>query len=107
MAWFLVVVAGLFETGFAILLKQSHMFTRPWPTAGFVACGAVSFLLLNLALKQLEIGPAYAIWTGLGAAGTAMVGMWLLGESVSLLKIVSLALVITGVIGLCLEGVTA
>lgn len=106
MAWFLVVIAGLFETGFAVLLKQSEGFTRLWPTVGFLACGAMSFWLLTVALKRLEVGPAYAVWTGLGAAGAAVVGMALLGESTSALKLVSLGLVISGVIGLCLSGVT-
>ncbi|HVB42529.1 MAG TPA: multidrug efflux SMR transporter [Streptosporangiaceae bacterium] len=106
MAWFLVVVAGLFETGFAILLKQSAQFTRVWPTVGFAACALISFGLLNLALKHLEIGPAYAVWTGIGAAGAAVVGIMLLGESTSALKFVSIGLVLAGVIGLNLSGVT-
>ena len=99
MAWFLIVAAGLFETGFAVLLKQSHRFTQPWPTVGFAACALISFALLNAALGRLEVGPAYATWTGIGAAGTAVVGIALLGESTSPLKIASLALVVAGVIG--------
>lgn len=106
MAWFMIVVAGLFETGFAVLLKQSHGMTRLWPTVGFASCALVSFALLTIALRQLEVGPAYAAWTGLGAAGTAVVGMALLGEDVSALKLVSIVLVLTGVIGLNLAGVT-
>lgn len=106
MAWFLIVAAGLFETGFAVLLKQSHGFTQLWPTVGFAACALISFALLNMALGRLEVGPAYATWTGIGAAGTALVGITMLGESASLLKIASLALVVTGVIGLSLAGVT-
>jgi quaternary ammonium compound-resistance protein SugE len=106
MAWFMVVVAGLFETGFAVLLKQSHGITRLWPTVGFAACALVSFGLLTMALKKLEVGPAYAAWTGLGAAGTAIVGMWALGESASPLKLVSIGLILAGVIGLNLSGVT-
>jgi quaternary ammonium compound-resistance protein SugE len=105
MAWFLIVVAGLFETGFAILLKQSAGFTRILPTAGFAACALISFALLSMALKQLEVGPAYAVWTGIGAAGTAVVGMIVLAESVSTLKLVSIGLVLVGVIGLNLAGV--
>jgi quaternary ammonium compound-resistance protein SugE len=96
----------MFETGFAVLLKQSHGFTHLWPTVGFAACALVSFALLNVALEGLEVGPAYATWTGIGAAGTAVVGIAVLGESVSPLKIASLALVVTGVIGLSLAGVT-
>ena len=106
MAWLMVVVAGLFETGFAVLLKQSDGITRLWPTVGFAACALVSFALLTMALKKLEVGPAYAVWTGLGAAGTALVGIWVLGESVSMVKLVSIGLILVGVIGLNLSGVT-
>jgi quaternary ammonium compound-resistance protein SugE len=105
-AWVLIVAAGLFETGFAVLLKQSHGFSQLWPTVGFAACALISFALLTTALKRLEVGPAYATWTGIGAAGTAVVGIALLGESASPLKIASLALVVTGVIGLSLAGVS-
>ncbi|HET9898852.1 MAG TPA: multidrug efflux SMR transporter [Streptosporangiaceae bacterium] len=106
MAWFLIVTAGIFETGFAILLKQSHGFTQLWPTVGFAVCALISFGLLTLALKRLEVGPAYAAWTGIGAAGTAAVGIIALGESASMIKIVSIVLVMVGVIGLNLAGVT-
>ena len=106
MTWFLIVIAGLFETGFAVLLKKSGHFTQLWPTAGFVACALISFGLLSLAVRRLEVGPAYAAWTGIGAVGTAAVGMMLLGESVSALKIVSIGLVLAGVVGLNLSGVT-
>lgn len=107
MAWLLVIVAGLFETGFAVLLKQSHQITRLWPTVGFAACALVSFGMLTVALRKLEVGPTYAVWTGLGAAGTAVVGVWALGESVSPLKPASIGLILAGVIGLNLSGVTA
>jgi quaternary ammonium compound-resistance protein SugE len=106
MAWLLVIIAGIFETGFAVLLKQSHGITRFWPTAGFAACALVSFGLLTYALRSLPVGPAYAAWTGLGAAGTAIVGMAALGEEISAAKIVSIALILGGVIGLNLSGVT-
>jgi len=105
-AWFLILAAGMFETGFAVLLKQSHGFSQLWPTVGFATCALVSFTLLTIALKRLEVGPAYATWTGIGAAGTAVVGIAALGESASPLKIASLALVVTGVIGLSLAGVS-
>ena len=104
MAWFLVVVAGLLETGFAVCLKQSHGFTRIWPTVGFCLFALGSFGLLTLALRNLHVGPAYAVWTGIGAAGTVLVGMIWLGEAVTVLKIASVALVIAGVIGLQLSG---
>jgi quaternary ammonium compound-resistance protein SugE len=106
MAWLLIVVAGLFETGFAILLKQSANFTRLWPTVGFAACALISFGLLTRALGRLGVGPAYAVWTGIGAAGTAAIGILVLGESVSTLKLVSIGLVLAGVVGLNLSGVT-
>ena len=106
MAWLLIVAAGIFETGFAVLLKQSHGFTHFWPTVGFALCALVSFALLNVALERLEVGPAYATWTGIGAAGTAIVGIVVLGESASVLKVASIALVVIGVIGLSLAGVT-
>ena len=106
MAWFLILIAGFFETGFAVLLKQSQHFTRWWPTAGFAACALISFGLLSVAIDRLEAGPAYAVWTGIGAAGTAVVGMAALGESVSVLKLVSIGLVLAGVAGLNLSGVT-
>ena len=105
MAWVLIVAAGIFETGFAILLKLSNHFTRLWPTAGFAVCALISFGLLSIAVTKLEIGPAYAVWTGIGAAGTAAVGILALGESTSLLKLVSIGLVVVGVIGLNLAGV--
>src|SRR3974390_3343555 len=106
MAWFIVIVAGLFEMGFAVLLKQSNGITRLWPTVGFSLCALISFGLLTYALKKLEVGPAYAVWTGIGAAGTALIGMWALGESTSLVKLISIGLILAGVIGLNLSGVT-
>ena len=106
MAWALVCVAALFETGFAVMLKLSHGITRLWPTVGFAACALISFALLTIALKKLEVGSAYAVWTGLGAAGTAVVGMAWLGDSISTLKLVSIGLILAGVVGLNLSGVT-
>jgi quaternary ammonium compound-resistance protein SugE len=104
MAWFLVVVAGVFETGFAVCLKLSHGFTRLWPTIAFCTFALGSFGLLTLSLKKLDVGPAYAVWTGIGAAGTAIYGMAFLGDLVSALKLVSISLVIVGVIGLQISG---
>jgi quaternary ammonium compound-resistance protein SugE len=104
MAWFLVVVAGLLETGFAVCLKQSHGLTKIAPTIMFAVFALASFGLLTLALRQLHVGPAYAVWTGIGAAGTVLFGMIWLGESVTVLKITSVVLVIAGVIGLQLSG---
>jgi quaternary ammonium compound-resistance protein SugE len=106
MAWLLIVIAGVFETGFAVLLKQSAQFTRLWPTVGFAVCALISFGLLSLAVGRLEVGPAYALWTGIGAAGTAAVGILALGESASVMKLVSIGLIVAGVVGLNLSGVT-
>jgi quaternary ammonium compound-resistance protein SugE len=105
MAWLTIVVAGLFETGFAVSLKLSHGMTRLWPTVSFAACALTSFALLTVALRRLEVGPAYAVWTGIGAAGTAVVGM-ILGDAVSALKLVSIGLILAGVVGLNLSGVS-
>ncbi|WP_127358994.1 DMT family transporter [Actinacidiphila soli] len=104
MAWLLVVVAGILETGFAVCLKLSHGFTRLWPTVAFCLFAVGSFGLLTLSLRKLDVGPAYAVWTGIGAAGTAIYGMAFLGDIVSTLKLVSISLVILGVIGLQLSG---
>ncbi len=106
MAWLIVITAGIFETGFAVFLKMSHGLTKLWPTAGFAVCALISFGLLTVALKHLEVGAAYAVWTGIGATGTALVGMALLGDPVSTIKMVSIGLILSGVIGLNLSGVT-
>ncbi len=106
MAWLTVVVAGLFETGFAVALKLSHGMTRLWPTVTFAVCALLSFSLLTTALRELEVGSAYAVWTGIGAVGTAAAGVMFLGETASTMKLVSIGLVLAGVIGLNLSGVT-
>jgi quaternary ammonium compound-resistance protein SugE len=106
MAWAVLVAAGLFETAFAVLLKLSEGLSRLWPTVGFAAAALISFGLLTLALRDLDVGPAYAVWTGIGAAGAAIVGMVWLGDPVSAVKLVSIGLVLAGVIGLNLSGVT-
>jgi quaternary ammonium compound-resistance protein SugE len=104
MAWLMVVLAGLLETGFAVNLKLSHGFTRLVPTISFAAFALASFGLLTLSLKHLPVGSAYAIWTGIGAAGTAIYGMIWLNEPTSTLKLVSISLVIAGAVGLQLSG---
>ena len=104
MAWLLVVLAGLLETGFAVCLKQSHGFSRLWPTIGFALFALSSFGMLTLALRRLDVGPAYAVWTGIGASGTVIYGMLFLGETTSALKIISVILIIGGVIGLNVAG---
>ena len=106
MAWVALVAAGLFETGFAVFLKLSNGLRELWPTVGFAASALTSFGLLTVALHELEVGPAYAVWTGIGAAGAATVGMLFLGDAVSTMKLVSIALILAGVVGLNLSGVT-
>ena len=106
MAWLTILAAGLFETGFAVALKLSHGMTRLWPTVIFAMCALLSFTLLTTALRELEVGAAYAVWTGIGAVGAATIGMIFLGDTVSTLKLVSIGMVLAGVIGLNLSGVT-
>lgn len=100
MNWFILVVAGLFEIGWAIGLKYSEGYTRLWPTVGTVICLAASFFLLGLAMKSLPVGTAYAVWVGIGAAGTAILGIILFNESTELLKLASLGLICVGIVGL-------
>ncbi|MEV4615433.1 multidrug efflux SMR transporter [Kitasatospora sp. NPDC049258] len=104
MPWAMVILAGLLETGFAVNLKLSHGFTKLWPTVAFCAFALGSFGLLTLSLKYLPVGSAYAVWTGIGAAGTAVYGMVFLDESSSTLKLISISLVIAGVVGLQISG---
>lgn len=99
-SWVLLVIAGLFEVAWAICLKFSEGFTRPGYVAGTVAALAASMVLLGLAARQLPIGTAYAVWTGIGAFGTAVLGMALLGESAAAVRLVCLALILTGIVGL-------
>ncbi len=104
MTWAMVIVAGFFEVGMALCLKESKGFTQLWPSIGMVVFGAISFILLNLALKNLPVGTAYAVWTGIGAAGTAILGIVLLGESAAVVRLLSIGLIVAGVIGLQLSG---
>lgn len=100
----LLVIAGLFETAWAIGLKYSQGFTRPWPTLGTLLALAVSMVLLGLAARTLPIGTAYAVWTGIGALGTAVLGIVLFGESADFLRIACLALIVAGILGLKLAA---
>ncbi len=104
MAWLYLIVAGLLETVFAVSLKQSQGFTRLWPSLVFLAASRGSFYLLSQAVRTLPIGTAYAVWTGIGAAGTAIVGIVLLGEPRDLLRLLAIALIVLGVVGLQLAG---
>ena len=100
MAWTLLFVAGLLEICWAIGLKYSEGFTRLGPTVGTVLAMAASFVCLAQALKTIPVGTGYAVWTGIGAAGTAVLGMVLFSESTSTIKVVSLMCIILGIIGL-------
>ncbi|GAA2877998.1 DMT family transporter [Nonomuraea rubra] len=100
MAWIVLVLAGLFEVTMALSLKLSNGFTHLWWTLSFLATAVLSFGLLSYALRTLEVGTAYAVWTGVGAAGTALLGMIAMGDEVSPARLVSIALILAGVIGL-------
>ena len=100
MNWLILFVAGLFEVAWAVGLKYTDGFTRLWPSIGTVLAMVVSVVLLGLAMKTLPVGTAYAAWVGIGAVGTAILGMVLLGEAASAGRIVSLALIVAGVVGL-------
>jgi len=105
MAWILLISAGLFETGFAVCLDASDGFSKALPTVLFAIFALASFGLLNLALKDLPVGTAYAVWTGIGAAGTATVGMVALDEPANALRILSIAFIVAGAVGLqAVEG---
>ncbi|KTC18373.1 molecular chaperone [Pseudomonas marginalis ICMP 9505] len=100
MSWIILFFAGLFEVGWAVGLKYSDGFSKPLPTALTIAAMAISLGLLGLAMKELPLGTAYAIWTGVGAVGTVIAGIILFGESMALFRLASVALIICGLIGL-------
>ena len=99
-AWLVLLVAGLCEVGWAIGLKYTEGFTRPLPTVLTVAAMVASLWLLGLAVRTLPVGTAYAVWVGVGAVGTAILGIVLLGESANLWRVLSLVLIVVGIIGL-------
>ena len=100
MPWIILTIAGLFEIGWAIGLKYSEGFTRLWPSVGTVAAMAVSLGLLGIAMKSLPLGTAYAVWVGVGAVGTVILGIVLFDEPLNALRVGSVALIIAGLIGL-------
>ncbi|MFC4762617.1 quaternary ammonium compound-resistance protein SugE [Dyella sp. OK004] len=104
MPWIYLVLAGLFEIGWAIGLKYTDGFSRLWPTVGTVSAMIVSIVLLAMAVKTLPIGTAYAIWTGIGALGAVILGIVLFGDSASPARLICVALVLTGIIGLKLTS---
>ncbi len=104
MTWIVLFIAGLFEVGWAIGLKYTAGFTRFWPTAGTVAAMVVSIGLLGLAMRTLPVGTAYAVWTGIGAVGTVVLGIMLFGEPATFARLACVGLIIAGIVGLKLTA---
>ncbi len=100
LAWIYLLIAGVFEIVWAVGLKYSEGLTKFWPTAVVILFLILSFVFLSLAVKGLPVGTAYAVWTGIGAAGTAICGIFLLGEPANLLRVTCLFLIVAGVAGL-------
>jgi quaternary ammonium compound-resistance protein SugE len=100
MNWIILVVAGLFEVGWAVGLKYTEGFSRLWPTVWTVLSMIISLWLLGIAMKNLPVGTAYAVWVGVGAVGTVILGIVLLGEPANAGRIISVALIVAGIIGL-------
>lgn len=104
MAWIILLLAGIAEVIWAVGLKYSEGFTRTWPSVITVVGMAVSIWLLALAMRTLPLGTAYAVWTGIGAVGSFIAGIWLLGEAVNVARIASVGLIVVGLIGLKLSS---
>jgi quaternary ammonium compound-resistance protein SugE len=100
MAWLILFIAGLFEVGWAIGLKYTEGFTRPVPSVLTLTAMVVSVVLLGLSLKSLPVGTAYAVWTGIGAVGTAALGIYLFGEPATAARLASIGLIVAGIVGL-------
>jgi quaternary ammonium compound-resistance protein SugE len=106
MNWFILIVAGLFEIGWAIGLKYTAGFTRLWPTVATLFSMVISLGLLGIAMRSLPVGTAYAVWVGVGAVGTALLGIILLDEPATVARLVSLGLIVAGLVGLKLASPT-
>jgi quaternary ammonium compound-resistance protein SugE len=104
MAWVVLLIAGLFEVGWAIGLKYTEGFTRVWPTIGTVAAMVASVGLLGLAMRSLPVGTAYAVWTGIGAVGTVTLGMLLFSEPATAGRLACVGLILAGIVGLKLTA---
>lgn len=104
MAWFLLVIAGILETGWALGLKYTEGFTRPVPTILTVISIVASIALLGLAVRTLPVGTAYAVWTGIGTVGTVILGIWILGEPASAPRLICIGLIVAGIAGLKLTS---
>lgn len=107
MAWVTLVIAGLFEIAWAVALKYSDGFTKLWPSVIFGLTAWISFVCLAHAIKTLPIGTSYAIWTGIGAVGIAIIGITWFGEPATLIRIACIGLIVIGIIGLKLSGGSA
>ena len=104
MAWIILILSGMLEAGWALSLKASDGFSKLWPSAAFVVMLVLSMVGLSIALKTLPVGVAYGVWVGIGASLTAVLAVVLFDESVTVLKVVSLVLIVAGVVGLNLSG---
>jgi quaternary ammonium compound-resistance protein SugE len=104
MAWLVLFVAGLFETGWAIGLKYTEGFTRWWPSVATAAAMVVSVVLLGWAMRSLPVGTAYAVWTGIGAVGTVLLGIVLFQEPATLARLACVGLIVAGIVGLKLTS---
>jgi quaternary ammonium compound-resistance protein SugE len=98
--WLILIIAGLFEIGWAVGLKYTEGFSRLWPSVGTLLAMIISMGLLGLAMRSLPVGTAYAVWVGVGAVGTAILGIVLFGEATTVWRLLSLGLIVAGVIGL-------
>ena len=107
MVWLVLLIAGMFETVWAVGLKYTDGFTRLWPTVGTLAAMAVSVVLLSLTMRTLPMGTAYAIWTGIGAVGAVILGIVLFGDPVTVPRMICLGFIVCGIVGLKLVGTPA
>jgi len=105
MSWIYLAIAGLFEIGFTTCLKLSHNFSRMWPVIGFLVMGVFSFWLLSISMKEIPLGTAYAIWTGIGAFGTALVGIFFFEDPSSFWRLFFLFTLVASIVGLKLVSV--
>ena len=106
MSWVVLVFAGLLEVGWAVGLKFTDGFTRPWPTVLTISALIVSVGLLAVAMRELPLGTAYAVWTGIGTVGTVVAGILLFGESMAVSRLLCVAAIVAGIVGLRLVGTT-
>ena len=100
MSWIVLFIAGLFEIGWAIGLKYTEGFSRLWPSLGTALAMVLSVVLLGVAMKQIPVGTAYAVWTGIGATGTVILGIVLFGEPATAARLASAGLIVAGIVGL-------